>query len=342
MNFLPRTYAIAKRAKIDVTLSENPLGASQGVIRAIRRAATASHQYPVDEKQLIARIAGHHGISEECILLGAGANGLLEDYLQVLALGKNIVAPTATFPESVTRMDILQGTVSEVPLNPDLSINLTGLLEACSLKTSLIHLCNPNNPTGMWSATEEIIRLAEQSPVPVLVSEAGADWIGRTAIQQKMPENLIVVKSFSKAYGLAGLRIGYSVARPHVITRMKSSLRSYRVSSLAIAAAIAALEDPEHLQRSVAYNDREKAWLMKAMSRLGFDVVASQGQHFMAKVPKQFRDADHFCAMAREHGIAVVNCSLYSGLHHYIRVSPQKHKTNQMLILHLKNLLEKK
>ncbi|MCE5319287.1 MAG: histidinol-phosphate aminotransferase family protein [Parachlamydia sp.] len=326
MNLHVHTYAIAERAEIDLTLSENRLGPSPGVIRAIRRSATASHQYPIEEKQLIARIARRHGISEECILLGAGANGLLEDYLQVLALGKNIVAPNTTFPESVARMETLQGTVSEVPLNPDFSINLQRLLEACSSETRLIHLCNPNNPTGMWTAIQEIVWLSEQSPVPVLVSEAGGDWIGRTAICQKMPENLIVVKSFSKAYGLAGLRIGYSVAQPHMIARMKRSLRSYRVSSLAIAAAIAALEDTEHLQRSIAYNYREKTWLMKAMSRLGFDVVASQGQHFIAKVPKRFRDADHFCAMARERGIAFVNCSLYPGLHHYIRVSPKNIK----------------
>lgn len=334
-----RTYAISERAEIDVTLSENPLGPSKEVIRAIRRAAKEAHQYPVDEKRLVAAIARHHGISEEAILLGAGANELLEDYLKVLALGKNMVAPTATFPEAVSSMGVLKGSVTAVPLLQDLSVDLEGLLQICTHETSLIHLCNPNNPTGKWLEAKEIGKLAQLSPVPVLVSEAGADWVGRTAIKKKMPPNLIVVRSFSKAYGLAGLRIGYSVAHPQLIARMKGSLRTYRVNSLALVAALAALQDQAHLQKAIAYTLQEKVWLMKALRGLGFEVVASQGQHFVAKVPKPFRDADHFCAMARQRGIAVVNCSLYPGLNQYIRVSPQKHKTNQMLIVNLKQML---
>lgn len=338
-HFAIRTYAIAERAAIDVTLSENPLGPSKEVIRAIRRAAKDAHQYPVDEKRLVAAIARHHEISEETILLGAGANELLEDYLKVLALGKNIVAPTATFPESVSGMGVLKGSVTAVPLLHDLSVDLEGLLHFCTPETSLIHLCNPNNPTGKWLEAKEIVKLAQLSSVPVLVSEAGADWVGRTAIKKRMPPNLIVVRSFSKAYGLAGLRIGYSVANPELIARMKGSLRTYRVNSVALAAAFAALEDQAHLQKAIAYTLQEKMWLMKALSDIGFEVVASQGQHFIAKVPKQYRDADHFCSMARQRGIAVVNCSLYPGLNQYIRVSPQKHKTNQMLILNIKQML---
>lgn len=337
-----RTYAIAERAAIDMTLSENPLGTSKEVIGAIRKWAAASHQYPVDEKKLVALIARLHGIAEDSILLGAGANGLLEGYLQVLALGKNIVAPAATFPEPVERMATLLGTVSAAPLNADLSVNMAGLPAACSSETCLIHLCNPNNPTGMWESGEKIHKLAKSSPVPVLLSEAGADWIGCTAIGQKMPTNLIVVRSFSKAYGLAGLRIGYSIGHPDIIARMKVSLRSYRVNFLGIVAAIAAFEDQEHLQKSIIYNAVEKAWLMKEMGRLGFAAAPSHGQHFMARVPEQFHDADHFYAAARERGIAVVNCSIYAGLNQYIRISPRNHKTNQMLILFFKTNLRGK
>ena len=119
---------------------------------------------------------------------------------------------------------------------------------------------------------------------------------------------------------------------------MKSNLRSYRVSSLAITAAIAAIQDQEHLQKTIAYILQEKAWLMREMSALGFKVIPSQGQTFIAKVPNKFGNANRFCTIAKQYDMAVVNCSLYPGLDQYIRISPQKHIINKKFILILKKI----
>lgn len=321
-----KTYAIQERAGIDLTLSENPLGPSPEAVQAILRAAHKTHLYPHEEKALIAQIAAHHNISEETILLGAGANQLLEDYLKIYALGKTIVVPAATFPESVGCMAWLQGEVKRVPLNPDFTLNLEGLCQVGN--AALLHLCNPNNPTGIWC--DQIAELALS--IPLLISEAGADFTGKTLISRDMPPNLIVVRSFSKAYGLAGLRIGYSVAAPEITKAMQCLLRSYRVTSLAIAAASAALSDQAHLRKSIAYILQEKNWLMEEMARLHFEVIPSQGQNFIAQVPPRFQNAHHFCAAARQRGIAVVNCALYAGMERYIRISPQKKEINQKFI----------
>ena len=334
------TYSISERSTIDFTLSENPLGPSPKVIRAIKVAAQQSHLYPEAEKQLVTAIAEHHKVSEDMILVGAGANQLLEDYLKVIGLGKNIVAPTATFPESIACVATLQGSVTHVPLHSTLELNTEGLLNACRIDTALIHLCNPNNPTGIWTSLSEVLSLAERSPVPVLISEAGADFVGETLIHPQLHPNLIIVRSFSKAYGLAGLRVGYSVASPKIITKMKGHLRSYRVSSLALIAAIAALKDQDHLKKSIAYVLREKVWLMGEMDDLGFHIPHSNGQNFVARVPTKFTDANDFCAIAKRHGVAVVNCSLYPGLDQYIRVSPQKHVINKNLIKILNKIME--
>lgn len=332
------TYAITERAAIDLTLSENPLGPSPQVIKALINGVEKSHLYPDEEKKLVALIARNHHVSENSVLLGAGANELLEDFLKVLALGKNIVVPSVTFPESVACMTLLQGSVTTVPLSSSLGLDLPALLKACTSDTRLIHLCNPNNPTGIWTDNNQLIKLAEVSSVPLLISEAGADFVGQTLIEKNLHPNLIVVRSFSKAYGLAGLRIGYSIASPEVISIMKSHLRSYRVSSLAIVAAIAALQDSGHLQKSVAYILQEKAWLMQEMHNLGFQVVPSQGQNFIAHVPKEYNHADHFCAVAEQYDMAVVNCSLYPGLDQYIRVSPQIRSINKKFIKILKQM----
>lgn len=337
-NSYSHTYAVTQRAIIDLSLAENSLGPSPNATKAIINAAGKSHIYPHDEEILIALIAKHYNIAEDMILLGAGANQLLEDYLKVFALNKNIVVPSATFPESVACMSTLNGSVKTVSLCCDLSLNLKAMLKACTSDTGCIHLCNPNNPTGIWTECDQLWELADLSPVPLLISEAGADFVRKTIINRSLHPNIIVVRSFSKAYGLAGLRIGYSVASPEVIATMKSNVRSYRTSSLAIAAAIAAIQDQEHLQQSIAYILQEKAWLMRKMSALGFKIVPSQGQTFIAQVPNQFDSADHFCAVAKEYGMAVVNCSLYPGLDQYIRISPQQHVINKKFILILKKM----
>lgn len=337
-NSYRHTYATTQRATIDLSLSENPLGASPKATEAIINAAGKLHIYPDDEKTLIASIAQHHNIAEDMILLGAGANQLLEDYLKVFALNKSIVVPSATFPESVACMSTLNGSVKIVPLHCDLSLNLDALRKTCTSDTALIHLCNPNNPTGIWTECSQLLKLAELSPVPLLVSEASADFVGQTIINRSLHPNIIVVRSFSKAYGLAGLRIGYSIASPEKIAQMKSNSRSYRVSSLAITAAIAAIQDQEYLRKSIAYILQEKAWLMREMSTLDFKIIPSQGQTFIAQIPNKFGNANHFCTIAKQYDMAVVNCSLYPGLDQYIRISPQKNVINKKFILILKKI----
>ena len=335
MNTLEKklTYARAEKAKIDLGLSESPLGPSPHVIDAITHAAKNSHHYPQDEKKLIAKLAEYHGISEETILLGAGANELLEDYLKLLAIRKNVVVPSATFPESVACVTTLQGEIRRVPIKQDFAIDLEALLHACDENTGAIHLCNPNNPTGIWTNPQEIYKLADASPVPLLISEASADYVHATMIDSRyLHPNIIIVRSLSKSHGLAGLRIGYSVASAEIITKMKRHLRSYRLSSIAIAAAIAALNDTKHLQKSIAYTLNEAKWLAQEMQKLGFDVTPSHSQTFIARVPKRYACATEFCREVQKRGVAVVDCSLYAGLEAYIRVSPQMRETNQTFI----------
>ena len=334
------TYAKDEKSKVDLGLSENPLGASLNVIKAITHAAETSHLYPIEEKKLTSKLAEYHGISEDSILLGAGANELLEDYLKVFAIKKTVVAPSATFPESVACVKTLQGCVRTVPLKSNFTLNIKGLLDACEKNTGLIHLCNPNNPTGIWTEASHLYKLADASPVPLLISEASADYVGKTMIDSNtLHPNIIIVRSLSKAYGLAGLRIGYSVASPAIIAKMKRNLRSYRLSSIAIAAAIAALNDRNHLKQSIEYTLNEKHWLMDEMRKLGFEVVPSHGQIFIARVPQQCVNATQFCEMALKQEIAVVDCSLYQGLDHYIRISPQLRATNKQFIKILKQIL---
>lgn len=330
------TYAHTKRYAIDLSLAENPLGCSPQVYHAIRKQVTAIHRYPSDEHELLEQLAAHHKIPANCIMLGAGANELLEDIIKTYALGRNVVVPAATFPESIACISTLDGAVKKVPLKTDLSIDCDAILQAIDANTSLIHICNPNNPTGIWIPIEEIIALANASSVPIMISEAGADFVKDSVINHLVHKNIIVVRSFSKAYGLAGMRIGYVVADETKIAHLKVNLRSYRINSLAIHAAIAALNDQDHLHKSIQYILNEKESLMSAMNSLGFEVVPSQGQNFIAKVPDIFVNAEGFCRVINLHNSSVIDCSLYQGLEKYIRITPQKHNINEAFINILK------
>ena len=326
------TYAPQVKSLIDMTLSENPLGCSKKIRKAILKECGNIHSYPYNGEVLINLLAIYHNIKPDNIMLGAGANQLLEDVLKVYAIGRGIVVPAATFPESIACITTLNGYAKTVPLNSDFTINLKWMLDAVSEDISLIHICNPNNPTGIAINIDGLYRAAKSCSVPILVSEAGADYIGASIIDKGLHHNIIVVRSFSKSYGLAGLRIGYVVAESPTIRNLKKSLGSYRANALGAAAAVAALEDQAHLQRSIHYVMREKAWLMNKMHNLGFSVVPSQGQTFIARIPEKWSDVESFCNAIRKCGAAVLDCSIYEGLERYIRISPQLYKTNRKFI----------
>jgi len=332
------TYACTNRSVIDLTLSENPLGPSPKAIVAITKALSGINNYPSGE-ELIKALAAHHNISGTNIIVGAGANQLLEDILKIYALNQGIIVPSVTFPESVACITTLGGYAKTVPLKADFTLDLKALFTALEPDIALIHICNPNNPTGIWHNSRELISLADNLTVPLLISEVSADFIGDSILNHAIHENIIVVRSFSKAYGLAGLRVGYIVASEERINYMKRRLGSYRANSLGIAGAIAALRDSEHLNSSVNYLLQEKLYLMDSLKALGFEVITSQGQTFIAKVPKYFSNATTFCQTIAKHNMAVVNCSLYEGLEQYIRIAPQKHHINKQFILTLTKII---
>ncbi|MEN9653955.1 MAG: hypothetical protein RL235_67, partial [Chlamydiota bacterium] len=268
---------------------------------------------------------------------------LLESFLKLYLIEKKrVVIPTGNFPESVSAVHSLGGVVDGILLEANTqAIDLDAMLQACCpTTTACVHLCNPNNPTGLWINLEQLLEFTTQvAPIPVCVSEANADFIGQTLISSSMPSNLVVVRSFSKAHGLAGLRVGYAVAAPEVIRRFKENTRNFRVSTLSQVAALAALDDVEHLRESVSYMLREKQRLMESMADFGFGVVASEGHTFIAKVPPCWGSADSLCSKLAQEKVAVVNCSIYPGLSEYIRIAPQSVETNDQFIAVMKGLV---
>jgi histidinol-phosphate aminotransferase len=247
--------------------NENPYGPGPAARAAIEAAVSDSWKYPIIEEMAFkAQIAAREGVTPQHVLIGDGSS----EILHIAALlagpgGGELVTATPTFSLVADHVRAIGGSVREVPLDADMRHDLVAMHAAVSPATRLVYVCNPNNPTGtMVSGTELRKFLATLPPATTaLVDEAylelASDMSKHSMVDRvRAGDNLIVARTFSKLHGLAGLRIGYALARPDLIERM-AKLKLVAVSSLGLAAASASYTDQgfqaasrEHLAAGVA------------------------------------------------------------------------------------------
>ena len=285
---LRRRYVEAQL--VELGSNENPYGASPQAKQAIVDALAGIHIYPDplggDLKRALAK---HHGIDSANLLLGNGSHELLMQFAQVFAgPGEDVVASKFGFAVYALAA---QAAGAELRLAPALSRDaamprghdLAAVLEAIGPRTKLVYLANPNNPTGTWFGAELFADFLSRVPehVIVVVDEAYAEFVDAADFASALPlvarhPNLVVTRTFSKAYALAGLRVGYAVAHPQLIAVMERVRESFNVNALGLAAAEAALADTAYLQASVAGNAAQRAALAEALLARGLKVSPSQ------------------------------------------------------------------
>lgn len=239
--------------------NENQLGCSPKAIEAAKESLTTISNYPDPAgKALCGKLAEQLNIDAERIILGNGSNGILH-YMSKTFFGAGDEAITAsgTFVGFLVAMAISDIPVTRIPLTTDYRFDLEGMLDAISDHTRMIYIANPNNPTGTYVTTDEFEQFMEQVPEHVLVvmDEAYFEYADHVddcpnALDYDF-ENLIVMRTFSKAYGLAGLRIGYCVAHPSLIEQLFKVKPIFSPSATAQAAAFGALGDPDFLAESI-------------------------------------------------------------------------------------------
>ena len=285
---LRRRYVEAQL--VELGSNENPYGASPKARQAIVDALDRIHIYPdplgCDLKRAL---ASHHGIATANLLLGNGSHELLMQFAQVFAgPGEEVVASKFGFAVYALAA---QAAGAELRLAPALARghamprghDLAAVLEAIGPRTKLVYLANPNNPTGTWFGAELFADFMSRVPerVIVVVDEAYAEFVDAPDFASALPlvsrhPNLVVTRTFSKAYALAGLRVGYAVAHPQLIAVMERVRESFNVNALGLAAAEAALADSTHLQASVEGNAIQRVALSNALRARGFNVSPSQ------------------------------------------------------------------
>jgi len=305
--------------------NESAHGPSPKALAAMRDAATHAARYPdAAAASLRRKLAAFHRVTVDRVVLGCGSTEVLDMALRAFGgRGKTIVTARPTF-ETVARLAPRAGlrTVG-VPLANDHSHDLDAMRERVDARTGLIYICNPHNPTGSLTKRQEIDALLDKLPgdVHVIVDEAYHDFVGhsadyRTLIDRTNDPRLIVLRTFSKIHGLAGLRVGYGIAAASTAMTLRAYASSNDISMIAARAAAAALEDPEYVRTSVnRIADERQEFLNQANARM-LRSIDSLTNFVMLNTG---RSSSEVAAHFGEHRILVAGP--VAGYEKYIRVS---------------------
>ncbi|MEV0368721.1 histidinol-phosphate transaminase [Streptomyces sp. NPDC050636] len=265
--------------------NEGPSAPPPSVVEAITRAATESHRYPTwFSEELVSRLADRLGVPEQWIAVGCGSVSLCQQLIQAYcAPGDEVVCAWRSFEAYPVFAQVAGVAVRTVPLDAEHRHDLDAMLASITPATRVVFVCNPNNPTGTVVRSEALRRFLDKVPSDVLVvlDEAYREFITDPDVPDGVPlalerENVAVLRTFSKAYALAGVRIGYCVAPPPIAAITTKVGVPFAVSRLAQAAGLAALEHADEVRARCETVIRERERLREALLEAGHEVAYSQ------------------------------------------------------------------
>jgi histidinol-phosphate aminotransferase len=330
---------------IKMASNENPLGMSPMALKAIKAHAPSAYAYPeVSCAELRAALAERFELSPEMFIVGNGADGVI--YALAMAFinqDDQAIIPFITFPYYEIAVKAMRGNVVESRMK-EYEIDLNDVLDKITEKTKVIWLSNPNNPTGSMIKHDEFERFFKRVPENVLVvhDEVYADFAPRaempatlTMLKQGVP-NLVLLRSFSKIYGLAGMRLGYGMAQEKLINIMYKVRPPFDVSVLAQTAGCAALRDTEFYTKTLKLTDEGKDYLYTELERLGLGYVRSYTNFIVIDTKIDCRDVQK---KLLERGIIIRPADTYQ-LPTCIRVTVGTEEQNKRFIGALKAVLK--
>jgi len=318
-------------AKISKLASnENPLGPAPAAIDAMQRLLKEQGRYPDGSGHALRhRLAEHHGVAAEQITLGNGSNDVLDLIARTfLGPGRSTVISQHAFAVYVLSSTAVGAQVIQAAAK-DFGHDLDAMLAAITADTRVVWIANPNNPTGTWLTRDALQAFLNAVPsnVVVVLDEAYIEYIdghqhpdypdGSAWIAQAAYPNLIVTRTFSKAYGLAGLRVGYAVSSAEIADVLNRVRQPFNVNALAQAAAVAAFDDEEHLVKSIALNRAGLKQVEQGLLELDLRWIPSVGNFVCVDFEQPAQPI--FEALLRE-GVIVRPVGNY-GLPHHLRIS---------------------
>lgn len=333
---------------IKLASNENPLGTSEKVREVVREAAQKLHIYPDGAAyNLKQAICEFHDVDMEEVATGAGSDELLMLSIDTfVSPGENGVVSQYGFGSYPISLVGHGAEVRTVPVLDGFTPDVQGMIDACDDDTKMLFLANPNNPTGTYVPEGELRRLLTEVPehVVVVIDEAYNEYIQAddyaSALDLRdLRDRLMITRTFSKCYGLAGLRVGYAISTPEIIGLINRIRKPFNVNLVAQEAAIAALADREFVARSVEVNEAGRAQFeagFEALAKFGVDWIPSQTNFLLVEMPVDGRTI--YDVMLRR-GVILRPMAGY-GLPKYLRISIGTEAENARCLTELADVLE--
>ena len=317
----------ARPGVIRIDSNENPNGPGERVYEVIRRHLSESNRYPVrSEDDLAAAIAKVHGIMPENVILGSGSGELLRAAVSAFTSRERpLVSPEPTFEAPASWAKFIGTAVVAPRVDAKLQLDLEAMARL-GRGAGLSYLCNPNNPTATVHAKSEVSGYVDEvgrvSPeTTILIDEAYHEYVDEPSYATAIPlalanPRVVVTRTFSKVFGMAGLRVGYAVGQPDTLAKMAAWLLGSNVSQLTLVAAAAAVGDTPHIALEQRRNRATRAYTRRFFESAGYQVAQSEANFMMVDLR---RDAKEFKLEAIKHKVAVGR--QFSALPTWVRVS---------------------
>ncbi|EAX46838.1 histidinol-phosphate aminotransferase [Thermosinus carboxydivorans Nor1] len=328
---------------IKLSFNESPYGPSPRVVAALQQAARyVNFYYDPEGRELRDKLAAHYGVGSDYIFLANGADEAITLIAQAyLAPGDEAVIPALTFGTCAFATRLVGAQPVFVPVRQDLAIDLAAMAQAVTPRTKLVYLCNPNNPTGIMIDGSELRRFVAGLPqhIIVLIDEAYAEFVTDPAYLSGMAlmpnhANIVTVRTFSKIYGMAALRLGYGIARPELVAMINRVRNPFNVNFLAHVAALAALADTDFHRLVAARNAEQRQRLTEAFTERGWQVCPSQTNFLFADTGQ---DSAAFCLALARRGI-IIRPGHGWQLPSFVRITVGSPEQNDKLLAALREL----
>ena len=323
--------------------NENPLGANPKVLKAVAKALPKVSLYPDgSSRELREALAKHCGVSANEVIVGNGSDEiLLMIALAFVKPGEKVIVSENTFSEYEFSGRVLDAEIVKVPLR-EMRYDVKAFIGALKLKPKMMFLCNPNNPTGNYFTHSELESLLRKAPREclVVVDEAYGDYADEkdfpraVELMRKHP-NLIVARTFSKLFGLAGLRLGYGLGRAEVLRETLRVKTPFNVNLLVQTAAVTALNDKAFIRKSLAVNAKGRAQIEAGFRKLGLFYLPTQANFICFRVP---RPAVDLCEDLLKRGM-IIRALKSFGLPEWCRVTIGTAEQNRFFLAELAKVL---
>ncbi len=319
----PYVPGVKIEGKEKLSSNENPLGSSPKAIAAIK-AIDSYSIYPEGSSRILREaLAKKHQISPENIIVGNGSDEILTwPSLCLIGKGDNAITALNTFSEYTFSTLITDGEIRKAPLIEG-KFNKDEMIKLIDSRTRIIYICNPNNPTGTFLPKDEILDLISAIPdnILVVVDEAYGEY-GDENFYSCIQEihnfsNLLVLKTFSKIYGLASLRLGYAISNSELIQNLWKTKQPFNVNQAAQTGGLAAISDEDFVNKSIEMNNKGKEFLYNQLDKLGLKYYKTQANFICIDVE---RDSKEVYNSILDQGMTIRPCTSF-GLNNYIRIT---------------------